>query len=130
MDILFANMILFFHLFYISYIIIGLLLIYLGYFLKWRFIRNPLFRWTHLAAMGIVIFETLFGIFCPLTEWEAALRRAAGESLSYSAGFIPYWIHRLFFYDWPTWVFSLIYGLFFLLMIATIFIIPIHHKKK
>ncbi|HDL78249.1 MAG TPA: DUF2784 domain-containing protein, partial [Bacteroidetes bacterium] len=37
MDILFANMILFFHLFYISYIIIGLLLIYLGYFLKWRF---------------------------------------------------------------------------------------------
>jgi len=129
MDISFANVILIFHFMYVLFIAVGLLIIYLGYLMKWKFIGNPIFRWTHLSAMGIVIVELLFGIFCPLTEWEAELRGSQTTSL-YSSGFIPYWVHRLLFYNWSVWVFSLIYIITFILIIVAMFIIPPRYKKR
>ncbi|HDH10586.1 MAG TPA: DUF2784 domain-containing protein [Deltaproteobacteria bacterium] len=126
---LLANLILFLHFFYVSFIVIGLAIIYLGYFMKWVFIRNPVFRWIHLSAMAIVIVEVLFGIFCPLTEWEAELRGAQKIS-AYSSGFIPYWVHHLLFYNWSPWVFELIYILLFLFMIVSMFIVPPSYKRR
>ncbi len=127
-NILLANLILILHFFYVSFIIIGLAIIYLGYFMKWTFIRNPVFRWIHLSAMAIVIIEVLFGIFCPLTEWEAELRGAQKIS-AYSSGFIPYWVHHLLFYNWSPLVFESVYILLFLFMIASMFIVPPRYKQ-
>jgi len=129
MNALLANFLLIFHFLYVLYIIVGLLYIWVGYFLHWTSIRNSLFRWTHLGAMGIVILETVLGIFCPLTEWEAQLRYAAGESFWYPQGFIPYWVHQLLYYNWPGWVFQLIYLLFFAGMVVTLILIPTNRKK-
>ncbi len=129
MDISFANLILIFHFMYVLFIVAGLLIIYLGYLMKWKFIKNPIFRWMHLSAMGIVIIELLFGIFCPLTEWEAELRGAQTIS-SYSSGFVPYWVHRLLFYNWSAWIFSLVYISIFILIIVAMLIIPPCYKKS
>ncbi len=128
-NILLANIILILHFFYVSFIIIGLVVIYLGYFMKWTFIRNPVFRWIHLSAMAIVIIEVLFGIFCPLTEWESELRGAQKIS-AYSSGFIPYWVHHLLFYDWSPWIFESVYILLFLFMIASMFMVPPRYKQQ
>jgi hypothetical protein len=44
---------------------------------------------------------------CPLTIWEDALRgHSSGQ------GFIERWIHAWLFYNWPTWVFNMIYVAF------------------
>ncbi len=124
-----ANLILILHFLYVSFIVIGLVIIYLGYFMRWKFIRNPVFRWMHLSAMAIVIVELLLGIFCPLTEWEAELRGTQTIS-SYSSGFIPYWVHHLLFYNWSPRVFEAVYILLFLFMIAAMFIVPLHYKQR
>lgn len=125
---LLANILLIFHFLYVSYIVFGFGYIWLGFFLKWSSIRNPVFRWTHLAAMGIVILETALNIFCPLTEWEAELRGMAGQTMAYPEGFIPYWTHQILYYDWPVWVFQTMYILFFLIMILTLLMIPPKRK--
>ncbi len=130
MEKLLANAILFFHFFYVLFIVGGMILIVFGYALHWKGVRNPIFRWTHLSAMGIVVLETVFGIFCPLTEWEARLRQFAGESFFYPEGFIVYWFHKVLFYNWPPWVFSLLYFILFILIIIGMIILPPRRSEK
>ena len=43
--------------------------------------RNPWFRCLHLLAIGVVAFESLAGLRCPLTVWEETLRNALGDEL-------------------------------------------------
>ncbi len=123
-----ANFVLIFHFLYVSFVIGGFLYIWLGYFLGWQSIFNPWFRWLHLGAMGIVVAEMLLGIFCPLTEWESRLRLAAGQSPYSPEGFIPYWVNRLLYYDWPPYVFHVIYLVFFLFLVLTLWKIPPRKK--
>ena len=126
-----ANVILVIHFLYALFIILGFVYIWTGYFAGLQSIHNPVFRYAHMAAMGIVVLESLFGIVCPLSWLENMLRMNSGSPV-YEEGFIPYWIHRLLFYDLPPWVFTIIYVAFFVLMILTIYLIPIHksHKKR
>ena len=124
MDAIFANLVMLFHFAYVFYIILGLVYIWLGFFLKWKSIYNPLFRWTHLAAMGIVILETLFGIFCPLTEWETNLRRGAGQSFLYPQGFLSHWVHKFLYYDWPDRMFTDLNIAFFIAICLSFIFIP------
>jgi hypothetical protein len=63
------------------------------------------------------------GITCPLTEWENALRRQAGEA-TYSGSFLGRLAHDLLFFEAPAWVFSLAYLLFFLAVLATFILAP------
>jgi hypothetical protein len=79
-DIL-ADGILILHLAYMGYIVFGQLLIMIGWPLRWGWIRNPWFRFSHLALIAIVAFEAIFGWRCPLTTWEEQLRVAAGQEL-------------------------------------------------
>jgi polyferredoxin len=69
------------------------------------------FRYSHLAAVGIVVGQAWLGRICPLTTWENALRRRAGQS-SYEETFIQHWLHPLLFYAAPAWVFTAIYSIF------------------
>jgi Protein of Unknown function (DUF2784) len=124
MDLILANTLMFFHFTYLFFVIGGFVYVWLGFFFHWKSIHNRLFRWTHLAAMGIVVLETIGGVFCPLTVWEDELRRRAGQSFLYPRGFIPYWVHRSLYYDWPGWVFLLIYSIFFIAMGLTFIFIP------
>ena len=70
-----ADLVVFVHLLYVGYVVVGQLAIFAGVVLKWQWIRNPWFRWTHLIMICIVAAEAIVNFECPLTSWESDLRR-------------------------------------------------------
>jgi hypothetical protein len=108
---------------YVLFVIVGQLLILIGIALKWGWIRNALFRGTHLAAIAIVVLEAAYGITCPLTTLEKHLRREAGQ-VGYQGDFIANAVHNLLFCDCEGWIFTLSYSLFGLLVLATFALAP------
>lgn len=112
---LLADIVLAVHFLFVLFVVGGLIAIWAGAALGWSWVRNFRFRVAHLAAVLFVAAESLAGIVCPLTVWEALLRRAGTEQGS----FMQRWVWRLLYYDLPEWVFTLIYALFALLVLAT-----------
>jgi hypothetical protein len=115
-----ADLILFIHVLFVAFVILGMVLILLGRLRAWTWVRNPWFRAAHLAGIGIVVLQSWFGVICPLTTWEMALREKAGAA-TYSGGFIAYWLESLLFVQAPGWVFALCYSLFGALVAASWF---------
>jgi hypothetical protein len=111
------------HVAYVSFVVVGQLLIWLGWALGWGFARNRWFRSLHLVAIAIVVFEALFGIDCPLTVWEYELRLAAGQEVS-AATFMGRLLHRLLFYDAPAYVFTIGYCIAAALILGTFVLFP------
>jgi hypothetical protein len=118
-----ADLIVVFHASYVMCVVLGLVVILVGVVLNWSWVRNFWFRMIHLLMIGIVVFESLAGIPCPLTVWEKQLRTRAGQ-VSYTGDFLGYWAHRLIFYQAPTWVFTLVYTLFGLAVMAAFVMAP------
>ena len=119
-----ADLIVSIHFVYVIVVVGGLFVIILGGVLRWRFVRNFWFRAIHLAMILIVVFETIFGITCPLTDWEYELRIAAGQFNASSESFIARLIHLLIFYEFPQIVFTVVYCVFGLVVLATWRLIP------
>jgi len=121
---LIADLIVSIHFGYVIFVVGGLFIIVLGGILRWRFIRNFWFRAIHLAMILIVVFETIFGISCPLTDWEYELRIAAGQYNADSEAFVARLIQHLIFYDFPLIVFTVSYCLFGIAVIMSWFLFP------
>ena len=68
------------HLAYVAFVLVGLILIYIGWWRGWRWVRNFWFRLLHLVMIGAVVLEMVFDIECPLTTWENNLREAGGDA--------------------------------------------------
>jgi hypothetical protein len=117
MNELIADVVLIAHALFAAFIVAGLAAIAIGAWRRWRWVRNPWFRVAHLAAIGIVVLQAWLDLTCPLTILESELRLAAGGS-GYPQRFIPYWVHRLLFYEAPAWVFTLAYSAFALAVAA------------
>jgi polyferredoxin len=115
-----ADLVLVVHFAFVLFIIGGFALILAGAIRRWRWIRNPAFRYAHLAAIVFVAMEALVGVACPLTVWEDALRNAAPETSS----FIARWVSRVLYYNLPGWVFTVIYVLFAAAVGVTLWLIP------
>jgi len=120
--LLLADAILVVHVLFVCFVIFGLFAIYLGYFLNWYWVRNLKFRLLHLIAIGIVVLQSWFGVICPLTIWEMALRKEAGAG-AYTSSFIQHWLHQLLYYTAPEWVFIVLYSAFGLLVLASWFLV-------
>ena len=114
MTLLLADLVLVIHFLFVSFVVGGLALIWIGVVAHWRWVRNFRFRIAHLVAICLVAAEALLGMICPLTEWEDALRGARIEE-----SFIARWVHRILFYSLPDWVFTTVYVLFALVVAAT-----------
>lgn len=110
-----ADAVLFLHALFVAFIILGLLLIFLGKFLSWSWVRNPWFRWAHLIGIGVVVIQSWLGIICPLTIWESALRSKSGGAV-YVGSFIAHWLETLLYYRAPAWAFVTAYTAFGLLV--------------
>lgn len=108
---LLADGILLLHFMIVAFIVVGFVLILVGIAAGWRWVYHRAFRITHLAAIGIVVAQAWLGRLCPLTTWENAARRRAGQD-AYSESFVQHWLHRLLFYEAEPWVFTAIYTVF------------------
>ncbi|MDV7211869.1 DUF2784 domain-containing protein [Azotobacter beijerinckii] len=74
------------HLLFILFVLLGGLLL-----LRWRILVL-----VHLPAMAWGAATEFFSLPCPLTGWENALRRAAGES-GYDGSFIEHYLLPLIY---------------------------------
>lgn len=118
-----ANLIGIIHTGYVAFVVLGLAAILIGNWLHWSWVRNSLFRIVHLAMIGIVVCESITGVPCPLTVWETQLRVRGGQA-GYSGDFVGYWVHRLIFFRAEPWVFTLMYVLFGLAVLAALVLAP------
>jgi hypothetical protein len=114
-----ADLVVVVHFAIVLFIVGGLIAVWLGAALGWRWIRNPLFRYLHLAAIVYVAGEALLGVVCPLTLWEDLLRGGAGPD-----SFVGRWVRRLLYYDAPEWVFTSAYVAWVLATLATLRLVP------
>jgi hypothetical protein len=117
-----ADALLVLHVLFVAFVVLGLVLIYLGHFLAWRWVRNFWFRVSHLVAIAIVVLQSWLGLICPLTTWEMALRERAGDA-SYEGSFIQHWLQAILYYSAPEWMFILSYTVFGGLVLLSWFLI-------
>lgn len=115
-----ADVLLFGHVLFVAFVVVGLALIFIGKPFEWTWVRNPWFRIAHLAASGIVVFQSWVGVICPLTTWEVALRQRAGE-VAYSGSFVSHWLEAILYYQAPAWVLTVCYTVFAAVVVASWF---------
>ena len=106
-----ADVILFLHVCIVVFNVFSLILIFIGYFLKWSWVRNPWFRFAHVAAISVVIVQSWIGLACPFTTLEMALRSKAGETV-YSGTFVSHWLESILYYQASPWFFVIVYTIF------------------
>ncbi len=111
------------HLGYAAFVVIGFVLILAGALCRWRWIRNRVFRMLHLGCIVLVAVEAVVGQICPLTLLENWLLVAAGQS-GYERTFIGQLLFDLLYYDFPAWVFTLVYLTLAALTGLTLLLIP------
>ena len=126
---LLADLIVIIHLFYVLFAVGGEAIILLGAVLKWKWIRTPLFRISHLVAVGLVALEAATGMSCPLTLWEYDLRQLTGQTMEVKVSFIARLVRLIIFYDFPPWAFTVMHIAFGLLVVLTYILIPPRFRR-
>lgn len=120
-----ADLILLLHLAIVLFNTVGLLLVWVGAVLRWRWVRIFAVRLAQLLLMGYIALQALVGQICPLTMLEDALRGTVEER-----GFIARWASALLYWNAPAWVFAAIYVAWFGLMVLTWFIVrPVRGRQ-
>ena len=119
-----ADIVLIIHFLYVLFVVGSLPIIWIGAWLKLTFVRNPWFRYLHLAAILFVVAESLLGIACPLTLWENNLRR-----IETGSSFIQHWLHFIIFYNVPETILAIVYSLFAGLVAMTFKWVPLRRVK-
>jgi hypothetical protein len=79
------------HVLFVGFVVLGLVMIFAGGALGWRWVRNPWLRLAHLLAIGVVVLQSWLGVICPLTTLENRLRVLAGQE-GYAGGFIDHYL--------------------------------------
>ena len=117
------------HLLYALIIVIGFFLIIAGFFARWKWVRNFTFRLIHLSMIGIVAFESVFNIECPLTWLEYKLMSLDNMRHS-SMPFIAGMVNKVLYYNFPIWMFNAIYIALGITVFIVWFTIPPVRQKK
>jgi hypothetical protein len=114
-----ADALLVVHFLIVLFIVGGLLLVWIGAAMDWRWVRDPWFRYAHLAAIAFVAAEAVLGIACPLTVWEDMLRGGVRAE-----SFVGRWVRSLLYYHAPEWVFTAAYLAWTAATLATLRLVP------
>jgi hypothetical protein len=115
------------HVGYVLFVVFGLLAIYLGRLLGWRWVHNRWFRSIHFLMISIVAFEAIFNLDCPLTTWEGDLRRLAGDGTA-EGSFVERMLHALLFPELPKWAFPMLHIGFAILVLSTFWLVPVRWR--
>lgn len=113
-----ADAVLALHVGVVLFVVLGLVLVFLGNGLGWRWVNHLWFRLAHMVAIGVVVLQAWLGVICPLTTLEMWLRRQAGQA-GYDGSFVEHWLQQLLYYQAPAWVFIALYTGFGLLVVAS-----------
>lgn len=108
-----ATLILALHLAIIVFNVAGCVLVPLGAWRGWRWVRAFWWRLAHLASLAVVALQALRGRACFLTIWQGDLS-GHGATQPLIAG----WIDRLIYWPLPLWVFALAYVAVFVYVLA------------
>ena len=118
------------HFGYVLFAVGGEVLVLAGGLLGWRWVRNLPFRLVHLAAVVLVAVEALLGVVCPLTDWELRLRELAGQQVERQLSFVARLVRAIIFYDLPSWVFTVAYVGFAVLVAGSFLLIPPRRLRR
>lgn len=118
-----ADAILVSHVGVVAFVLLGAFAIPIGVWRRWRWVRGFRWRVTHLVLMGVIALQAWLGALCPLTVWEQALRRHAGEVV-YRESFIEHWLSRLIFFEAPWWMFVAAYTGFAVFVLLLWWVVP------
>jgi len=123
-----ADAILVLHVGIVAFVVMGAVAIFVGC-TRWRWVRGFGWRLLHVLLMTFIALQAWLGSLCPLTVWEQALRRSAGQA-TYGESFIEHWLSRLIFFDAPWWSFVAAYSAFAALVIAAWFVVPPRRRSR
>lgn len=118
-----ADAVLALHLLLVAFVVSMLPLVAIGGRRGWRWVRGRRLRIAHVLLMLFITVQTWMGALCPLTIWEQALRRHAGEA-TYAGSFIGHWLGRLLYFDVAWWVFIAAYTAFAALVLLAWIRVP------
>lgn len=113
-----ADLILVAHVGIVLFVVLGQLAILLGGWRGWEWTRNFVLRVLHMGSIVVIVLQAWLGRLCPLTIWEQALRRRAGQA-THGDSFVEHWLSQVIFFDLPWWVFVAAYTVFAALVVAT-----------
>jgi len=119
-----ADALLVVHFLIAAFIVGGLPLIWLGAARRWHWVRNPWFRYVHLAAIAFVALEALLGVACPLTLWEDLLRGGLRPE-----SFVGRWVYAMLYYRAPEWVFTAAYLVWTAATLLTLRWVPVRRGR-
>ena len=105
--------ILWLHVCIILFNVAGLIVIPVGAWRGWPFVRMFWWRVLHLAILGVVALQAVVEKVCFLTVWQSDLLQRAGETPS-SAPLIERWMIRATFWPLPLWFFVMLYIVIFI----------------
>ena len=116
-SLLAADALLLLHVLFVAFVVLSLVLIFVGSVRGWSWVRNPWFRLVHLVAVAVVVIQAWLGLLCPLTTIEMALRSRAGDGV-YSGSFVAHWLQAILYYEGPAWAFTVVYTVFGAVVVA------------
>ncbi len=124
-----ANAILLLHVIVISFNVLGLIVIPLGAWRRWAFVRVFWLRALHMGILAVVAVQAVLDRVCFLTVWESDLMRRSGEATS-NAPLIQTWVNRLIFWPLPMWVFAVLYVAVCVYVVALWWLVPPRLSRK
>ena len=126
---LLADAVLLLHFGIVLFVVAGLGVIVVGGLRGWRLTRSLAFRLAHLGAIAFVVVQAWLGAVCPFTTLEMWLRSQAGDR-AYGGSFVEHWVQRILFHEAPSWVFTLVYSLFGLAVLAAWWYFPPQRNRR
>jgi hypothetical protein len=125
---LMADAVLAIHFAVVVFVVGGLLLVVVGNQRRWAWVDDLRFRVAHLLAIAVVVAQAWLGRLCPLTELESWLRGRAGAA-PYERSFVEHWLQRIVYCDAPFWVFTAVYTLFGVMVLAAWWRFPPRRRR-
>jgi len=111
------------HVAVILFNVFGMIVIPLGAWRDWAFVRVFWWRALHLGILAVVAVQAIVGLACFLTVWHADLVRLAGGQSS-NAPLIASFVSRLIFWPLPLWMFATLYAIVCVYTILLWWLVP------
>jgi hypothetical protein len=123
-----ADAVFWLHVMVVLFNVFGLVVVPIGAWRGWEFVRVFWFRALHLAMLAVVAIQAVYGRACFLTVWQSDLLQQAGQAES-NAPLIQRWVTRLILWPVPLWVFVVLYLAILAYALALWWLIPPRRER-